>query len=449
MTTKLKLPQIQFEQWNIKENQGIIILIFFCKACMEFAYYFAISPLYSYAKMIWKPNGISFILSIFFVTLIAISLPQRKEKISFYWCVLYDCFSIIPVISMFWMTSERSDTAFLVTAFDCIIHLILRIEKKQRFRIHLGGKRGNAYFLQIMFYVYVLSTLYLVTKRGVDLRVLSFLRDKAIYEVREETSFTRITAYLFNWNEKLFFPLFFAISLHKGKIIDACITVGCQFLLFMSYGFKLSIFSIMFVAGFYVVLCNKEKIACIILKLFSAVMVLMVILSYSGGRFFCKAGELITAFLGMMTLYFPAFIKFRFFEFFENHELLYFSEGMIGKIFGMQSPYGKPISLVMSEWVNGSGGSWNTGIVSDAYANLGVIGIVVVAVITGISLHILDSVTFHIPQYVKVTAICMYPIYMNDNGILTTFLTNGLVFMIFFLGLYDLTLTEERKNVAG
>ncbi len=426
----------------------ILSLYILFKTCIELTYYYIISPIYKNALLPWTPNWESFGFSIVFVGAIAITLPNNEKKLSFFWCIIFDCISVIPCISLFWMISEPLHGAIYITLFDCIIHLFLKIfDRDFHYGIFVYNKRCTIIILRIIFFFYILSVTYLLTEKGIDFRSLSFLRDKEIYAARLEITFNMISRYLFNWCEKLFFPFFLSIYMFERKYLYMGIIILMQVLIFLSYANKTALFSIILVMGTFILFSNKKEIINTILGS-TSIMMILVILSWEclGDDIFRDVKTLYAGILGMRVLFFPAFIKYRYFEFFENHEYVSFSEGLIGKILGFQSPYSQPVSTLMSAWVNGFGGSWNTGAVSDAYANIGEVGVLVAAIIIGVCLKFLDIFTCNLPACIKLAATCVYPFYLNDNGILTTLLTNGFIFMIILLGIYGNIFNQKNDK---
>lgn len=427
---------------------GVIVCIFIYKICIEVVYCYAVSPIYKNALLPWEPDWNSFGWSIVFTFFIAITFPSIRPCFSCFFCALFDCYSIIPSLSLFWMKSESIESAFYIALFDCLIHLVLLNNGKfSSYNINIINKKSVVFILQLIFILYVLSSLYMVINRGIDYRVLSFLDNKEIYDVRSETKFSLLEGYLFNWNEKVFTPFFLSISLYEKRWFRVVITILCQLLLFLSFGYKLAIFSIGFILFFFILsVFQRKKIVLLIFGMLSISSLTMLVLNISE-TFMQNIGRLITGIYGMRALFLPAFLTFRYFDFFEGRSNLYFSEGIIGTILGIQSPYVKPIALIMSEWVNGRGGSWNTGVVGDAFANLDFGGLVLIPILLGYVLILCDRVTWHIPNCVILSSSCMYPIYMHDNGFFTSLITNGLLLMIILLGLYDYVMTKNKRGL--
>lgn len=79
----------------------------------------------------------------------------------------------------------------------------------------------------------------------------------------------------------------------------------------------------------------------------------------------------------------------------------------------------------------------NTGILADSYAELGILGILLIAILSGIMIGLIEKITYDLPIYV-VIGILAYPIVMlNDNPLLTNLLTNGWLIDIFMLLLIE------------
>ena len=131
---------------------------------------------------------------------------------------------------------------------------------------------------------------------------------------------------------------------------------------------------------------------------------------------------------------------------------MFFSEGLIGKLFGLHYPYDDAIGFVITRHLNGidAVSNSNTGVIADSFSQLGVPGIVIIAILMGAIILFIKKICIYTPSYC-ITAMFFYPIFMwNDNPLLTNLLTNGLVLDIALLILVEGVLrsrTLREKHV--
>ena len=138
-------------------------------------------------------------------------------------------------------------------------------------------------------------------------------------------------------------------------------------------------------------------------------------------------------------LFEPARIQNGYFDFFSSNNKLFFSEGLIGKLFGLHYPYDNAIGFVITRHLNGidAVSNSNTGVIADSFSQLGVPGIVIIAILMGAIIVLIKRICIYTPSYC-ITAMFFYPIFMwNDNPLLTNLLTNGLVLDIILLVLVE------------
>src|SRR5699024_7932323 len=142
----------------------------------------------------------------------------------------------------------------------------------------------------------------------------------------------------------------------------------------------------------------------------------------------------------------PAQISFAHYEFFSTNEKLYFAEGMIVKLFNIESPYPILSTYLIAE----ERSNWNTGFLADAYDNGGFFLMIIFTLICAAILLFVDSVSIKSTSRYEYTALMVYSvIILNDGALLTTLFTWGLAFLLFFIYIKaseDYTLSQSVKN---
>lgn len=431
---------------KVSGNRKLWLLLFLYKCAIEVAYYFVVSQVYG-SVLFWNPNGMAFFISTFLMLILVATMPADVERASFYVCLLFDILSVIPMLSLYWMINQKSYIIAMVAAMDVIIHLLLRIPVRKKIVFQMEGKR-SAFFINIIFALYIFTVIYFVIRsNGINIQLLT-LNDDTIYSVREENNYgSFIMPYIFEWDQKVLFPFFFGIGLYEKKKIYIVLSFVSQILLFLCYGNKLTILTICLMMAIYISLKFKKRYENVLTSGIAVVMAMLPILY--AVPILQKIGKVINWLVAMRTIFMPAMIKFNYFDFFSSHEYLFFSEGQIGRLLGIEYPYDRAIGVVISNYFYGEGsGNNNTGVIADAYANMGFAGMILIAVIFVISFRIIDSFTGHFPLKVKILVISLFAVYMNDNAFLTTLLTNGLFVMIVIVGIYNVAFMR-RKGVIG
>ena len=287
-------------------------------------------------------------------------------------------------------------------------------------------------FLEVLFWVYVAASIYLFIKRGgIDSRAFDF---SDIYELRAEDNIKGLDGYLKNWCVKVLFPFFFLYTYEKKRYFRTFLCLVLQMLLYLSFGEKTTLFSMGLVAGVYFVFRIKKPV---ILFLGFNVAVLTPLLIYLETGDYDWLSSLSRRFCHI-----PSAIGFNYYDFFSSgNPHLWLSETMIGRIFGIPSPYPR----VFSYYISGGQGMANTGVVADAYANGGIYMCIMFAIVLGVVLICYDNLVKKRKHVGVIVGIMGYScINLMDNGLLTSLLTNGMLLTL----LLACMLPEQEENAA-
>ena len=98
------------------------------------------------------------------------------------------------------------------------------------------------------------------------------------------------------------------------------------------------------------------------------------------------------ALINERVLYLPAKIKFAYFDYFSKHDFAFFSQTTIGSLFGIESSYTESIPNLIGRVYFNRPEMWtNTGFMADAYSNMGIIGMLIIAVFLSLVLLLIDA----------------------------------------------------------
>ena len=133
--------------------------------------------------------------------------------------------------------------------------------------------------------------------------------------------------------------------------------------------------------------------------------------------------------IAMRILFIPNSLGFLYFDFFSTHTPDYF-RGSFLRYFGLQTPYPN-LQYFISEYYTGSAeaGS-NNGLIADAMANLGLIGIIVFPIILIIILKILDRTMENLDVRIKVSQAVSQTLIIISTFFFPMLLTDGLLIMM-------------------
>ncbi|WP_313586239.1 hypothetical protein [Exiguobacterium sp.] len=332
-----------------------------------------------------------------------------------------------------WLSGQSSIYYFTVVIGFIIISMFIKMKK-----VYIISKfqySNNLFYLLYLFYFII--TVYLIFIRGgIDLRAVSL---EEIYSLRSEQNIDGINGYLLNWSAKVFCPFFIAFYLYKKKYSLVILTVFLQLIMFLSYGYKAYLFSVIMLAF---VLIGKRKNN--FEKNFSLGVSFSIITSYIVYVLFTSTTLINT--IAFRLIFVPVQIQYQYFDYFSKFEKMNFSQSIIGKLFNVEDDYHQPISFVISMYYQGVISNSNTGIFSDAFANGGFVLMIIYSMIVGCIFYVIDIVTFKIPVVYTVSALSYLMFVLNDNSLLTSLLTGGLALMIILLFLFNSNIKNTEEN---
>lgn len=131
------------------------------------------------------------------------------------------------------------------------------------------------------------------------------------------------------------------------------------------------------------------------------------------------------------VLFIPAELHFSYFSYFQANDFLYFSQSLLRMFTDAKV---ENIQFLIGEYSIGDfTARANNGLFSDAYMNLGLLGVVIYPVIFAIILRIIDGAVECLPQRI-VFVVSVYVAFVLISMTLTAaLLTSGLIFLIFLL----------------
>lgn len=256
-----------------------------------------------------------------------------------------------------------------------------------------------------------------------------------VYDMRDaarEFSMPLLLRYLFTAS-KAINPLLLVYGLSRKRHLYSSYIVFIQILSFSINGSKTVFFStLLSVVLFYV---YKKKYLTQIALLFSGITILSCI----------ETGVFKTIYLlgyGIRRVFFlPNQLNWYYFDFFTRYEPDYFRQGFL-KWFGAKSPYMDIDHLIGAAYFGHSDMGANNGLISDAFTNLGWIGVLVMPLALVVFLKIINACAKGIdPKIYVVTAMTVSFIFVS-SFMMTALFTHG-IFAICFV-LYLLPRTVEK-----
>jgi hypothetical protein len=139
----------------------------------------------------------------------------------------------------------------------------------------------------------------------------------------------------------------------------------------------------------------------------------------------------LTSLFTYRVLFIPTELHFSYFDYFQSHDFLIYSQSIL-KLFSDSTQ--ENIQFLIGEYAIGEyTARANNGLFSDAYMNLGVIGVMVHPVLLAIFVRILDGAILGLPQRMAFVVVLYVAFVLVGMTLTAALFTSGLLFLILLL----------------
>ncbi len=252
-----------------------------------------------------------------------------------------------------------------------------------------------------------------------------------IYDIRleaREYSWPTVLIYLYSWTNAINNVLF-AYCLIKKKNLFALLFFLTQMLSFGVAGNK-GVFLLPFLVFLVVKIYQNHSIVRMkIITLYGLLSLsLFSIIEYIIYKSFYLASLFVRR-----VMFTPCILNRFYFDFFSNHEPDFY-RGSFLRFFGATSPYssygGIPY-MIGSIYYNSPIMSCNNGLFSDAFSNMGYIGIIVLPIIISLFLYLFDRSTLQLDSRITFVSCIYLAMNLIASVFTTVLLTHGFLVLIF------------------
>ncbi len=414
---------------------NIILLIFF-RIVIEYIYIDFLSTKYGYLGLSLDYNIIKSFESYLLMIFVYFIIDKRKKRPSSILLQILFILSIVPLLSIYGLKNESRTAVYLSLLGFLIPVIVVRIFP----RIKLMRVKKSKLILYLLIGG-LTSLTYLLLLKDNGIPSLTAFNFSTIYSFRSKVVYNAFTTYSVPWQARVINIFLIAVFYLKKEYKKMVLPIFLQIVLFLITAHKSYLFSPVAVLGLLYIISRKNLLSAMISAL--TALNILAFLSYKF-NFSVWPVALITH----RQHYIPAQISFYFFDFFSKNDKLYFSEGVIGKILGLSSPYNiSSFKMIGDHYFGRPEMHANTWYVADAYANGGIIGILIIGLILAFTLIIADS----IKRDYKIVLVALFmPILSLTNGaLLTAFFTNGLLISLIILIVYSNQPKRNRQTSQG
>lgn len=410
------------------------------KIVFDIIYINIVSENFEYMGLYKDFNSIKYIIGwLISISIILISQYIFRDRIYNYIVNILIFLCILPQISL-WGIKNYSNESIIFMMLYWLIFIsslwLFRSIRLKSFESRLTDRRlsNNIFVILIL----IFSTIFILYVSGKYTGFRFTLNLDDVYRYRGEFSGMQTSMfvnYLLPLTSTVLLPYLFVIYMIEKKYKLLLITITLGLFAFSISGMKTWLFIYIII----IIICmlkNKKNIDIINVLLFILILfTIITIIHY----FF--TGDLTLVGLHNRMLSYPSELNFYYFNFFQEHEILYLRESILRYFF--KSPYniGAPTTIAL-KYAGGPSNAVN-GLFGDAYANFGIIGIIIYPLLYAIIIRILVEVCKYFNDDRYLYSIFFILIWNCVNTSFFTWLVTGGVILYYII----ITITKFGKNI--
>ena len=409
---------------------------------LDVMYAFLISPAWSYTGLVCEFD-IARYLAVVLIQLCSLGFLNRmmsRGRLSDVGVALLYLMGFMPGLSV--IAFVPTSIGFIACYFAFWLLLFVLNEKMPHFvkieqsvTCRTGSKSHSQLVVGVLTVVGILIVLY-VSYRYTGFRISLDLFD--VYGLRSEASeFDKgvFVTYAFGACRSLV-PALTAWFLVQGRWGVAAVLTFVAMLMFSVDGMKASLFAIFAVYAVYFLMSNRD------LKRYVFAFALLGLFCLMMG--FVFHSTTVVDNILRRNFYLPTFLGYGYFDFFSTHELDFYRQGFLGKI-GFVSPYSDPLAVIVGEQYY-IGGNANSGLLADAFANMGLAGLIVVPLAVVLIFRLFEACSAGVSSVVTDSCAIIIAYRMMNSFLPTILLTHGVLLLTLCLYFVPRSHSDCRKE---
>ena len=403
-------------------------------------YYIYLVPVWGEYGFLWRPDWGKVMEALCYVGIISWALPLTVRRPSDFFLHMQFLLPILPMLVLFGAMGQPR--RFIYTVLFSFFLLLLTV-KVARFRPLRSPKIKLGIFQVILLFGGYLIIASIILQGGLRYFNLNFAR---VYEYRSAAALNLpwLYGYLNPWVSKVVFPFAFLLAiLTKRRTMMALSLVGSM-LMFGLTSHKGAFFYPFAVLLFWWIAGRRKGLFFMLVGYSLSVIVSLI--DYWFGIF---GGWMATLWL-RRVIFVPALLNFIYYDFFSRHGFVYWAQskitfGVVPYRFDLDVPH-----LIGYHYFGNPSTGANTGWIGSGFANAGIWGVFLYAVIVGIILALLDTYCkFHDKRIVIAVVVAPLLAVMVSSDLPTALLTHGALISLMFLLLFRTSLIEEHTDHQG
>jgi len=322
--------------------------------------------------------------------------------------------------------------------FLFLMRVLLQDHNNKTLNVKYFVRYDNRNFRRILFLFIFLYFLILFAKSGVP--SLESMLFENVYDTRAEAKFSLVMVIVQNFTCRIVIPLVLLIAIDEKKWLAVAFVSIVQIYTFAVTGFKTFLFIPLLMIGLRVMpSANLKNI--IVAGLPGILGVGLLFYKISGNA-------MLAAIFSDRIFFLPAYIKYCYFDYFSEHELVYYSQNSIAKILGVHSNYDTLVSyMIGNEYFDKPEMMTNTGFMADAYSNLGIFGIFLMSMILVVVIKYSKHRVDFMPEKLRASISAIFVLFfytLNDGHVINVLFSIGMLFVVLIISVVDFSEKKHR-----
>lgn len=414
-------------------------LLIVYKLLLEYCYVRIQVPVFEYVGYSYAYNVTRIILG-WSLALGAFSLLRYKNS-NLYSLFIYIIFfvSIVPFIVIFQYCSKFELWMVLVQLiFIIFMRFLLTDKKTHKAHLNFMVRYDNKSLRFFLFAFLGLYFIYIFARSGVPSP--ESLLFENVYDIRGESKLPLLLIITQNFLCRIVIPLTLLIAIGEKKWVAVCFVILIQVYTFAVTGFKTYLFIPLMMIG--LKLMPSLNLKRTILVALPLVLIAGIVLYKITDNY------MLSAIFSDRIFFFPAYIKYCYFDFFCTNEFVYYSQNSIAKILGVHSNYETLVSYMIGGiYFDKPEMMTNTGYMADAYSNLGVIGILLMSLILAVVIRYSKRRLDLFPAELQSSISAIFIIFfytLNDGHVINVLFSGGMLFVVLLISFIDFS--HKKKS---
>ena len=414
------------------------------KIVLDLTYIYIHKDLFGYYGFGFTLNISKQIISwgLFIIVVVCISSKAINCRTLFLYTTM--CLGLTPTFIYYEYNTEAKTWMLLVQVIMLLITDILMNKvglfgnvKIKKISYSSQLVRFLAGFILIIYFVY--------TFMQYGMPVFDLLSFENVGIIRENSSISTLMGIVQNLICKILGPILMMILFFKKKWISFLLVLIVQLYTYAITGFKTFLFIPVVIIALLVF--HKVDINRLMLRALPIVCICCNLI------YLLLDESYPYALINERVLFLPAKIKFAYFDYFSKHEFVLFSQSTIGTLFGLESSYTQSIpNLIGAVYFNKPEMWTNTGFMADAYSNMGIIGMLLIAVFLSSILSLIDaSLKGNNPKLNRgiMGMFLLFFISLNDGSAITVFFSGGMIFALFLVCIISFKDIDNSRKIKN